>query len=397
MRPRTDHDLQLSVTAQTKRYSYQQWKQELGSWQATTAPPKDREGVWPSRQVSAQVLAIALRSAMSQASTACTFWKNEVVSLTKEVAEQSTEKEAGENSMVYSSVPVPPAGMDSSQPLTSTDNVDSPLQTSRFAEGNSWEHIPSTSAAVSDTRSVAYESSSNRKEAEKFVFGPWPRASTFGSVAILAQEPFPVRTCTVFFPFTSASGFALSKCLQPSFVVSHLFSWHVRVMERMCLFLPYLPPHRIWVLRTLKEQDTVPVRWRRKSTECSYKLRSCRFWYRAFPGSKIASKRFPRQWPRTMRKSRILKKWLAALQPVLPHWKRMRRPSPVDPARQDLGIYSDIAMVPQPLGLWGPMAQGHLMTIEIQDEDLIHSQAPKMSNHELPFYYDSPASNTTKG
>ena len=32
------------------------------------------------------------------------------------------------------------------------------------------------------------------------------------SVAILAQEPFPVRTCTVFFPFTSASGFALSKC-----------------------------------------------------------------------------------------------------------------------------------------------------------------------------------------
>ena len=32
------------------------------------------------------------------------------------------------------------------------------------------------------------------------------------AVAILAQEPFPVRTCTVFFPFTSDSGFALSKC-----------------------------------------------------------------------------------------------------------------------------------------------------------------------------------------
>ena len=57
------------------------------------------------------------------------------------------------------------------------------------------------------------------------------------------QEPFLVRTCTVFFPFTSASGFALSKCLQPSCVVSHLLSW----LERMCRFLRYLPPLRVWV------------------------------------------------------------------------------------------------------------------------------------------------------
>ena len=54
-------------------------------------------------------------------------------------------------------------------------------------------------------------------------------------------------------------------------------------------------------------------------------------------------------------------------------------------------------MAPQPLGLSGPMAQGHLMTIEIQDEDLIHSQAPKMNNREVPFYHDSLANNTTKG
>ena len=40
-------------------------------------------------------------------------------------------------------------------------------------------------------------------------------------------KPFPARTCAVFFPFTSSSGFVLSKCLQTSFVVSHLFSWHV--------------------------------------------------------------------------------------------------------------------------------------------------------------------------
>ena len=70
----------------------------------------------------------------------------------------------------------------------------------------------------------------------------------------------------------------------------------------------------------------------RASTKYSYTLRySCR----AYPDSKIASKRFPRQWPLMMRKLRILNKWLAALQPVLPYWKRMQRPSPVDPTRQD--------------------------------------------------------------
>ena len=33
-------------------------------------------------------------------------------------------------------------------------------------------------------------------------------------------KPFPVQTCAVFFLFTSVSGFVLSKCSQPSFVVS---------------------------------------------------------------------------------------------------------------------------------------------------------------------------------
>ena len=88
--------------------------------------------------------------------------------------------------------------------------------------------------------------------------------------------------------------------------------------NRMCQFLRYLPLLRIWVLLTAlfltsKEQDTVPVRWRRKSTKCSYKLRSCRYSYRADPGSKIASKRFPRQWPRMMRRSRILNKMVSSL------------------------------------------------------------------------------------
>ena len=40
----------------------------------------------------------------------------------------------------------------------------------RLADTNLWEHIPSTSIALSDTRSIACESSSNRKEADIFDF-----------------------------------------------------------------------------------------------------------------------------------------------------------------------------------------------------------------------------------
>ena len=55
-----------------------------------------------------------------------------------------------------------------------------------------------------------------------------------------------------------------------------------------------------------------------------------------------------------------------------------------------IGNFAD----PQP---HGPMAQGHLMTTETQDEDLIHSPAPKMNNPVVPFYYDTLANNTTTG
>ena len=112
---------------------------------------------------------------------------------------------------------------------------------------------------------------------------------------------------------------------------------------------------------------------------------------------KIASRRFPKQWPRMMQKSRILNKCSAAMLPVLPHWKRMRRPSPVDPARQDRGTHSDIVMAPRPLDFSGPVAQAHLMTIDKQDEGLIRSQAPKINKHEVPSYCGSRANNTTKG
>ena len=46
----------------------------------------------------------------------------------------------------------------------------------------------------------------------------------------------------MFFPFTSASGFVLSQCPQPSFVLLHLFSWQVLMMGPMCLSLLCLVP-----------------------------------------------------------------------------------------------------------------------------------------------------------
>ena len=59
------------------------------------------------------------------------------------------------------------------------------------------------------------------------------------------------------------------------------------------------------------------------------------------------------------------------------------------PTRQDHGTYLDIETAPQPLGPLGPMAKGHLMTVEIRDVDLILSLIPKMNRHEVPSYYGS--------
>ena len=68
---------------------------------------------------------------------------------------------------------------------------------------------------------------------------------------------------------------------------------------------------------------------------------------------------------------------------------------PAATTRQDLGTYLDIVIVSQPLGLSGPMAQGHLMTIETQDVDLILSLALKMIMHAVPSYSSFRVSNTT--
>ena len=81
--------------------------------------------------VSARESATALRSAGNH--SLCLL-KNEVMRLTKEVAEQSTKKIEEGNSSHHSSVPVQPPGMACSQPFTPTEQVDSSLQTSRLAE-----------------------------------------------------------------------------------------------------------------------------------------------------------------------------------------------------------------------------------------------------------------------
>ena len=84
-----------------------------------------------------------------------------------------------------------------------------------------------------------------------------------------------------------------------------------------------------------------------------------------------------------MQKSQLLGRASAALQLVLPHWKRRQRPSPVDPTRQDLGNFSDMVMDPR------PMAKDRLTTIGTQGVDFLLSQAPKMNMHGVPFYYGS--------
>ena len=68
---------------------------------------------------------------------------------------------------------------------------------------------------------------------------------------------------------------------------------------------------------------------------------------------------------------------------------------PVAQIQQDLGTCLDQVTAPQPLGHPGPMAQGLLMTVEVQGVDLILSQALKMNMHGVPSYYGSHVNSTT--
>ena len=92
-----------------------------------------------------------------------------------------------------------------------------------------------------------------------------------------------------------------------------------------------------------------------------------------------------------------LQRWNRISAPSLHVCARSRRMQPqhqMYPVRHDPGLQVNRLTAPQPQG---PMAHGHLMATETQDEDLIHSPAPKMNNPVGPFYYDFLANNTTKG
>ena len=84
-------------------------------------------------------------------------------------------------------------------------------------------------------------------------------------------KPFPVRTCTVFFPFTSFSGFVLSKFYNP--VCSFSFFPMARASDGTDVPVSLVPASsstmvvRTVLFLTLMRQDFAPVRWRRKSTK----------------------------------------------------------------------------------------------------------------------------------
>ena len=78
--------------------------------------------------------------------------------------------------------------------------------------------------------------------------------------------------------------------------------------------------------------------------------------------------------------------------------KRMQNPSPVDPARQDLGIFLDIAdgsTATGSLGSHGPGSSNDSRNYETQTWYVL--KPPKMNKHKVPFYHGSLANNTTKG
>ena len=218
----------------------------------------------------------------------------------------------------------------------------------------------------------------------------------------------------MFFPFTSFSGFVLSKSLQPSFVVSHVFSWQVLMMGPVCLSLLCLVPLRIMVLLmvlAMISTEWVTAQSMHSSKSCEifcYHSRvdsliltttsrpSVKPWVWSPPELPVLNRpsmpslprwRCLQHWNRT---SALLQKTSTLSLHAYPRLKRMQRPSPVVLARQDLGTYLDIVTGPL-----GPMAQGHLMTVEIRGADLILSQAPKMNMHEVPSYYGSHANNST--
>ena len=96
-----------------------------------------------------QQLAIFLQNEMSQATTVCDSWEIKVIRLTMEVAEQSTQA-IGRNTRVAHSSTIIMNGM-----WASPQRQKKLIPTVVIRRTQSVGHIPSTSIAVSDTRSAS--------------------------------------------------------------------------------------------------------------------------------------------------------------------------------------------------------------------------------------------------
>ena len=196
--------------------------------------------------------------------------------------------------------------------------------------------------------------------------------------------------------------FFLSQCLQPSLVVSHLISWQVLMMGPMCLSLLCLVLLRIMVL--LMVLALILMQWviaqpmhSSKSSEIfcyplargfadfdshvktlsgavgmvTSRIASVEQTVNAF-SAKMASFAALEQNASTLTEN------VNSLTARICKIEKNATSASSGSDSQDHGTYLDIVTAPQPLGPLGPMAQGHLMTVEIRGVDWILSLDPKI-------------------
>ena len=220
------------------------------------------------------------------------------------------------------------------------------------------------------------------------------------SLHILAQEPFPVRTCTVIFPFTSVSAYALSKCLQTSFFCLRASFFVLMATGRAsddalhtslsgsplifeCWFSSWF-----WS-RPMEWAPAQEILWMKSSMPFSLNVSTSKHRSRKFLLSRLGCPVWIHISRKHLENSRVdLQRWteFQCHHCTYEQIRNMLSQHHMFPVRQDPGLHSNMLTAPQPQG---PIAQGHLMTIETHDEDLTLPQAQKMNNHEVPFYFDS--------
>ena len=123
-------------------------------------------------------MAAFLHSEVSRATAACASWKNEAKRLTKDVAEQSTKRIAGGNSLRHSlTTPAPGENLFVTFLRQQKEVIHHYMHLDPQTAFDPWRRNASTCTALSDTRSVTDEST----EAEKFECEPRQQASKLKS------------------------------------------------------------------------------------------------------------------------------------------------------------------------------------------------------------------------